>query len=686
MTRNMKVFLSLFLVFCLLSVFATVALAEPEESGTTDVSSVESTTESTSEGSSEETTTDQPPVTDTRAVTLDGDVDGVYVYFNGANAPATSFDAPTGQVLNFRVEAREGYQLVSVKVFGYLTLDPDGNGVYSLEIEANADNYVLFISATATGGTSSDDPASSDDPTLSGDTSTDDPSSAVSGTESGDTSSDVPANTAELRVTITGAGTVSANNTGISNTGDAQKTESIWLEIGVATPVSITPAYGYKLSSLKLDGQTHALSEALTLTITGLTTLELVFEPDTIAPTTYQVVVSCATAGGYVSAGGYTVTSGNATTISVSAGGSLTISVYPADGYQVDAFRVGGVAQNLQGGTFVLENIAANTNITVSFKAVTTAIVPVEAADFTWTKDAEGNIVLDLGTNTYIGKSVFDKINTLTAADGTYVVLQTPYIKWYIPCGSQITGVTDSYIRLSVALNANGSYYSTIEASIRAQDPGTVFQYFELSESPEFPAGTLASFNLTDLAATYSGNGVDLMVKSASSLVVAGNGTAETNGWTSKMTYQNSRYLVVRIDIPDQFTITVSSGTNGRIDPAGSNSVSLGSDTSFQVTPSSGYIIAAVYVDDVPVAGAAGMANFVYTFENVTANHSIRAEFIPSGSDYTIVGNVAVVQTESSEEPASRSNTGLIVALIIIFVAIAGAAALFIVKWRQEKF
>jgi hypothetical protein len=32
------------------------------------------------------------------------------------------------------------------------------------------------------------------------------------------------------------------------------------------------------------------------------------------------------------------------------------------------------------------------------------------------------------------------------------------------------------------------------------------------------------------------------------------------------------------------------------------------------------------------------------------------------------------------------SNAGLIVAIIIIVVAIGGATALFIVKWRQEKF
>lgn len=678
MTRNVKVFLSLFMVFCMLSVFATVALAEPEESSSADVSSAENTSsEDISSGDTPSVDTssgDLPPAEETRKVRTAGDLSVVFVYFNGANGPATEFDAPVGQILNFRVEPLEGYQVDRVEVLGF-PLTPDMNGVYSLDIQSVVSNYIINITASPT-SESSDEPLPSDDP------SSDEPN--VSG-EPSDDSSEEPT-TAELRVTVTGAGTVTAKGTSISNSGDVAKTESVQLEIGVATDVTITPAYGYKLASLKLDGRTHALDEQLTLTITALTTLELVFEPDTIAPTAYQVLVSCATAGGYVSAGGYTVTSGNPATIGVSAGGSLTISVYPADGYQVDAFRVGGAAQNLQEGAYVLENIAANTNITVSFKAVTTEIVPLEATDFIWTADSEGLIVLDIGTNIYIGRSVFDKINTLTEADGSYVVLKTPYIQWYIPCGGQVSGVDSDYIRLSVALNANGSYYPTIEASIHAQDPETVFQYYELSETPDFPEGTLASFNLTDLATTYGGNGVDLMVKAESSLKVAGTGTSEASGWTSRMTYRTSRFLVVRIDIADRYTIEVSSGLNGRIDPAGSNSVTLGSDSAYTVTPSSGYIIAAVYVDGVPVAGAAGQNSFLYTFTNVTANHTIRAEFIPSGSDYAIVNNVAVVQNGTSEEPAPRSHTGLIVALIIVFVAIAGAAALFIVKWRQEKF
>ena len=705
MTRNVKVFLALLLTFCMLSVFATVALAEPEESTLTEDSSATEETsdtateepsdettdapsdvpsddpassdeptpsEDTSSGdtSSDDTTTEEPTV-ETRKVRAAGDLDKVLVFFTGAMGPVTEFDAPVGEALTFRVEAIEGYQVDSVELWG-VPLSPDANGVYSFDVMAEVSSYVINITASE-----ADEPIPSDDPASSDDTSSDD-------TSSDDTTTEEP-ETAELTIALKGAGTVSFGEESFANAGSSSNAKTFTVELGNLT-LTISPAYGYKLSSLKVNGETRMLVESLTLVFDENTSVEAVFVPDTVAPTTYQILVSCATAGGYISAGTDTITSGNAKTISIEAGGKLVITVVPAEGYEIDAFRVGGVAQNLTDGQYTLENIAANTNVTVSFKAVSTQITPAEADDYDWTADADGLITINLGANTYVGKSIFDKINTLNVASGKYVVLQTTYIKWYIPCGGQIVGADGEYMHLSVALGANGSYFSTIDAAIRAQNPDTVFQYYELSETPTFPEGTLASFHLADLTSAYGGNGVDLLIKEGNSLVLKGEGSSDTDGWTSRMVCGTSRYLVVRIEMKTEYTITVSTGAGGRIDPAGTNSATMGSSATFTVTPSAGYIIAAVYVDGVAVEGAAGKNAFTYTFENVTANHTIDAKYIEASVPYTIVNNEAVPQPDTSEEPDDTSYTGLIVALIIIFVAIAGAAVLFVVKWRQEKF
>ena len=743
MTRNVKVFLSLLFIFCMLSVFATVALAEPEESTvsdeslTTEESSVEQTSSGTpsaddvtsdeptpsddpassdeptpsddpassdeptpsddpassdeptpsddptssdeptpsddptsSEDTSSEDTSSEDPASQTRKVRAAGDLGSVLVYFTGATSPMTEFDAPIGQELTFRVVAQDGYQVDSVELWN-VPLFPDEEGYYSLEIMAEVSTYVINITASV-----ADEPNPSDDP--SGDTS--------SGDTSSEDSSEEPDNTAELTVSIKGAGSVSFGTENFSNAGSSTNAKTFRVEMGNLT-LSIAPAYGYKLSSLRVNGETRVLVETLSLVFDENTSVDVVFVPDTVEPTTYQILVSCATAGGYISAGDDPITSGNAKTISVAAGGKLVITVYPAEGYEVDAFRVGGVAQNLVDGKYTLENIAANTNVTVSFKAVTTQIVPAEATDYDWKADENGLIVIDLGSNTYIGKSIFDKINTLTVADGKYVALQTTYIKWFIPCGGQVGDVDGDYMHISVALGANGSYYNTIEGAIHQSNPDTIFQYYELSETPTFPEGTLASFHLADLAATYGGNGVDLLIKEGSSLVLKGEGSSGTDGWTSRMVYGTSRYLVVRVNIAPEYTITVSSGVNGTISPAGSNSVTLGSSASFTVEASAGYMISVVYVDGVAIAGAPTQSTFVYTFDNVTTNHTVTAEFIASNTEGRVVDNKFVpAEPTVSEEPDGTSYTGLIVALIIIFVAIAGAAVLFVVKWRQEKF
>lgn len=76
-------------------------------------------------------------------------------------------------------------------------------------------------------------------------------------------------------------------------------------------------------------------------------------------------------------------------------------------------------------------------------------------------------------------------------------------------------------------------------------------------------------------------------------------------------------------------TITASAGPGGTIRPTGSVRVVEGTSISFRVSANSGFIIAAVTVDDVPVqlTDASAMA---VNLTNVTANHTIHATFVSS--------------------------------------------------------
>ena len=70
------------------------------------------------------------------------------------------------------------------------------------------------------------------------------------------------------------------------------------------------------------------------------------------------------------------------------------------------------------------------------------------------------------------------------------------------------------------------------------------------------------------------------------------------------------------------FSITASAGEHGRIEPSGQVQVVSGGSATFTITPDAGYHVADVKVDGTSVGAVTS-----YTFQNVTANHTIQAAF-----------------------------------------------------------
>jgi hypothetical protein len=73
-------------------------------------------------------------------------------------------------------------------------------------------------------------------------------------------------------------------------------------------------------------------------------------------------------------------------------------------------------------------------------------------------------------------------------------------------------------------------------------------------------------------------------------------------------------------------TITATAGTGGTISPSGAITVNQGSNQSFSITPSPGYVLQSVVVDGTPEA----IPSTSYTFTNVTEPHTIHATFTQS--------------------------------------------------------
>jgi len=99
------------------------------------------------------------------------------------------------------------------------------------------------------------------------------------------------------------------------------------------------------------------------------------------------------------------------------------------------------------------------------------------------------------------------------------------------------------------------------------------------------------------------------------------------------------------------YTIMASGGTGGTINPSGTVAVDQGASQIFTIAPDSGHVIADLVVDGASVGAAA-----IYTFTNVTSNHTIAASFSPivSNSPPTIATAAA-----ASPNPVTGTTTNL---------------------------
>ncbi|MBK7147282.1 MAG: lamin tail domain-containing protein [Bacteroidetes bacterium] len=104
--------------------------------------------------------------------------------------------------------------------------------------------------------------------------------------------------------------------------------------------------------------------------------------------------------------------------------------------------------------------------------------------------------------------------------------------------------------------------------------------------------------------------------------------------------------------LSSNFDIEATAGANGNISPSGTVSVSAGNNQSFTITADPGYVIADVEVDGSSV-GAVGS----YTFNIVSAPHTIHATFALSHSFASVIaGNAGEATTISSLSNGTITN------------------------------
>lgn len=136
-------------------------------------------------------------------------------------------------------------------------------------------------------------------------------------------------------------------------------------------------------------------------------------------------------------------------------------------------------------------------------------------------------------------------------------------------------------------------------------------------------------------------------------------------GKVASYTFSNvtANHTITASFVVTSYLLTVTQGANGDITPSASQAVSPGANFTFTITPKTGYVI-----DQVTVDGSSAGAVGVYTFTNITADHTIGASFKPKTCTLTcrvldyhtlapIAGAVVSVSQSGTGEPFV-TNTG----------------------------
>jgi hypothetical protein len=348
------------------------------------------------------------------------------------------------------------------------------------------------------------------------------------------------------------------------------------LNIGGSMTFTITPAAGYSIADVLVDGA--SAGAVTTYAFTNVTANHTIAA--TFAPNTSYAITASAGANGSISP---------SDTVSVLGGAKQTFTMTPAAGYRVADVLVDGTSVGAL-TSYTFYNVQAAHTISASFTLNVYTITA--AADVNGSITPSGTVTVNHGDN------------------GAFSI--TPNLGYQVS-GVIVDGAQQGAITSYTFTNVSADH--TINAYFKVMT-------FTLTASATSgcsisPAGTIIvnygvnqTYTITPTVGYYT---VDVQVDGVS------------QGAVATYTFANvtaNHTIAATFAANPSYTITASAGPNGAISPAGSVSVLSGAYKKFTFTPNAGYRVTDVLVD-----GASVGARTSYTFNSVTSDHTISASF-----------------------------------------------------------
>jgi hypothetical protein len=391
-----------------------------------------------------------------------------------------------------------------------------------------------------------------------------------------------------------------------SGSGSISPAGAVSVNNGASQTYTITPAAGYHVSDVLVDG--ISAGAITSYSFTNITVNHTISATFAVNPFT---ITASASGSGSISPAG---------AVSVNNGASQTFSIKPNTGYYivgvtVDGASVGAVA------TYTFTNVAANHTIAATFKIKSYYSITPSAGTGGTISPATRVSVLYGGTKTFTIKPNAGYSIANVVVDGVSVGAVATYTFTNLSAKSHTINATFSInvYTITPTAGANGS----------------------LSPSGAATVAYGASQTVTITPATgYHVS--DVLVDGVSA------------GPVASYTFANvtANHTIAAYFVNNTYTINASvSGSGGSITPANILTVPYGGNGVFTLTPDAGWHIADVLVDNTSVGPVAS-----YTFSNISANHTISASF--ASNTYTITTNVRGKGGISPSGPVSANQGG----------------------------
>lgn len=359
---------------------------------------------------------------------------------------------------------------------------------------------------------------------------------------------------------------------------------------------TITPAPGYHVSSIIVDGVEHNIIDMYSFEhLFGYHTVTVVFSKN------HYTITTVAYGNGTVSEGAEFEYDPNYV---------YDFIATPAEGY-----RIASILRN-------------NVEIPVANPAVTYT-------------ESLTNITTDYVYEVHFAQNTF----TVTAASGAHGTVSPVGVTYYLYHQDAVYEINaeQGYYIASVTIDGETSNFTQADALTSYT---TTFS--QISEDHTISATfaqmifTVTANPVTNGNITIPGNGTYPYGATPTCVITPNEGylisdvtvDGESVGAVSSYTFTPlaSNHTIGATFSAALFTITATAGNGGNITPAGVTNMAYNGSQAYTISANAGYHISDVYVDGVSVGAVAS-----YTFNNVTANHSIYAAF--EANEYTITVN-----------------------------------------------